>query len=196
MSGSASSTLRQKPSGDLSAREPERDVEHPALFSSVALDALYRHQASRLIRRFARKLSGVDAKDVVHEAFAKLASASVGSGGPVESPEALVSTVATNVLRDRARKAAREAVGLHQLAVDSNQEAVDPHRLIESREALRAIERALAAMSPRRRRIFMLHRFEQMSYAEIGREIGMSEKGIKKQMAKALLELRRAVGPL
>ena len=41
----------------------------------------------------------------------------------------------------------------------------------------------------------MLHRFEQMSYADIGREVGMSEKGIKKQMAKALLELRRAAGP-
>jgi RNA polymerase sigma factor (sigma-70 family) len=53
-------------------------------------------------------------------------------------------------------------------------------------------ERALAKMNPRRRRIFMLHRFEQFTYAEIGGEVGMSEKGVKKQMAKALMELRRA----
>ncbi len=195
MSSSASSAFRQDPPADLSASDSECKAERPALFSSGALDTLYRHQASRLIRHFARRISGVEANDIVHEAFAKLASARVGAGGPVESPEALISTVATNVLRDRARVAAREAVRLHQLAADNPAEAVDPHRLIESREALRAIERALAAMNPRRRKIFMLHRFEQMSYADIGREVGMSEKGIKKQMAKALLELRRAAGP-
>ena len=31
-----------------------------------------------------------------------------------------------------------------------------------------------------------------LTYAEIGEEVGMSEKGVKKQMAKALGELRRA----
>ena len=112
MSSSASSAFRQDPPADLSASDSECKAERPALFSSGALDTLYRHQASRLIRHFARRISGVEANDIVHEAFAKLASARVGAGGPVESPEALISTVATNVLRDRARVAAREAVRL------------------------------------------------------------------------------------
>ncbi len=33
-----------------------------------------------------------------------------------------------------------------------------------------------------------------MTYAQIGVEVGMSEKGIKTQIAKALAELRRAAG--
>ena len=65
--------------------------------------------------------------------------------------------------------------------------------MFEDREAVCAIERALADMNPRRRRIFMLHRFEDLTYAEIGGAVGMSEKGVKKQMAKALVELRLAV---
>lgn len=168
----------------------------PALFSPAALEALYRQQAGRLIRRFARSLGGADAGDVVHDAFAKLAVAKANADRPVESPEALVAVAATNALRDRARAAARQALHYHQLAADTAASVDDPHRYVESREVLRSIERALAAMNPRRRGIFMMHRFEHMSYAEIGREVGMSEKAIKKQMAKALVELRRAAGPI
>ena len=56
------------------------------------------------------------------------------------------------------------------------------------------VARALSDMNPRRRKIFLLHRTENLTYAEIGETVGMSEKGVKKQMAKALLELRCAVG--
>jgi RNA polymerase sigma-70 factor (ECF subfamily) len=64
---------------------------------------------------------------------------------------------------------------------------------LESREALRRIELALAMMPSRRARIFTLHRFEQMTYAQVANEVGMSEKAVKKQIAKALVQLRGAV---
>jgi RNA polymerase sigma-70 factor (ECF subfamily) len=162
------------------------------LFSAAALEHLYRTHTARLVRHLARRVGRDDAGDIVNEAFTKLACAGPDARRAIESPEAFVTTVATNVLRDRARLAARRAVQLEQLALDAGQSAADPHRLLEAREALRAVEQALQRMNPRRRRIFMLHRFEQMTYAEIGTEVGMSEKGVKKQMAKALFELRVA----
>lgn len=195
MSGFASPAARRKSSDPLPSDEPHHASTRP-LLSRAQLDSLYRGYGIRLIRRFAKRLSGVDAADVIHEAFVRLSNSKANERGPVEHPEALVSVIATNVLRDRARAAAREAAYRHEIALEPTSEGVDPHRLIESRETLRAIDRTLAGMNPRRRRIFMLHRFEQMSYAEIGKEVGMSEKGIKKQMAKALFDLRRAVGPL
>jgi RNA polymerase sigma-70 factor (ECF subfamily) len=157
----------------------------------MGLDTLYRRHAARLIRELARRVGRDVARDVTQEAFAKLASLRRG-GRAIESPEAFVTTVAVNVLRDRARAAARRALQDHQLVNDRGEVGPDPHRLFESRETLRAVERALAAMNPRRRRIFVLHRFEQLTYAEIGGAVGMSEKGVKKQIAKALVELRRA----
>lgn len=195
MSASATSSLGREPP-EIGADNSADTRARPGLLSPSTLEALYRTYSARLVRRLARRIGNDDAGDVVQEAFAKLV------GGPpatperaINSPEAFVTTVATNVLRDRARAAARLAFD-YQVAMGEQTSAPDIHRTAESREALRAIELALANMIPRRRRIFMLHRFENMTYAEIGLEVGMSEKGIKTQIAKALAELRLAAGDL
>jgi RNA polymerase sigma-70 factor (ECF subfamily) len=188
-----SSPLRSGPGGeqenDASAGRCSSDLR-----SVASLDAVYRSHASRLVRGLARWGSREDAGDAVQEAFAKMAAVLGASGSNPASPEAYVTTVATNVLRDQARTAAREALRDRELAFDAPAETPDPHDLMESREALRAIERKLASMNARRARIFALHRFEHMTYAQIAGEVGMSEKGVKKQIAKALVELRDAVG--
>lgn len=157
------------------------------------LERLYREHSPRLLRFLAGKVGREDAGDLVQEAFAKLAGMMPGARAAIERPEAFVTTVAINALRDRARTAARQALHMHEAAGYVIVPAADPQQVAESREALRAIERALSLMNPRRRRIFLLHRHERLTYAEIGSAVGMSEKGVKKQMAKALLELRCAV---
>lgn len=193
MNPTAHSALGQHclPQGD----DPRgQDAGERGVLSTAGLEAIYRRFAPRLVRHFARRVGREEASDVVHEAFAKLAAPSVAAGNAIESPEAFVATVATNVLRDRARAAARRALQDRQLAYEPHDSGADPHRVFEGREALRAIEGALARMSARRREIFLLHRFQEMTYAEIGGAIGMSEKGVKKQIAKALVALRAAAG--
>src|SRR3546814_7489986 len=66
----------------------------------------------------------------------------------------------------------------------------DPHQLLEARDTLARLEQAVGKLSLRRQRIFLLHRLEHLTYAEIAKEVGMSVKGVKKQMANALAELR------
>ena len=161
-----------------------------------ALDLLYRAHSSRLLRFFARQLGKDDALDLVHETFARFAGRGNAGFDPVAKPEAYLSTVATNLLRDRARAAARRALNHHRLLDEGGASASDPHKLLEDREALARLEVAIARLSSRRRKIFLLHRLEQLTYDEIAGEVGMSVKGVKKQMAKALFELRRDVGPL
>lgn len=157
------------------------------------LERLYRSQAARLRRYFARRAVGDDAGDLVQETFLRFATAAESGQPDLDCPEAYLTRVATNLLRDRARAAARNALYLQQQADAAAGRCVDPHPLLESRDALRGLERALAQLNSRRRKIFLLHRLEDMTYAQIGAIVGMSEKGVKKQMAKALLELRRAV---
>lgn len=194
MTASATSPLGCEPS-EIIADASTDASEQLGLFSRARLEALYRSQAARLVRRLARHIGHDEAGDVVQDAFVKLAGGSAARSGPIVSPEAFATTVATNVLRDRARAAARRALQQNTM-VRETVAAPDPHRIFESREALQAIERALADMTPRRRRIFMLHRFEHLTYAEIGAEVGMSEKAIKTQIAKALAALRLAAGDL
>ncbi len=161
-----------------------------------ALDALYRTHFARLYRFFSRRTGTDEAHDLVHEAFARFAGRESGASGPVATPEAYLSTVATNLLRDRARAAARRAAGHHRALGDHSAALADPHKLLEDREALARLELAIGRLNARRRTIFLLHRLEHLTYEEIAGEVGMSVKGVKKQMAKALFELRRDVGPL
>ena len=60
------------------------------------------------------------------------------------------------------------------------------------RDELARVERAISKLTPRTRDIFLMHRFEGLSYEEIGAEMGMTAKGVEKQMAKALIAIRRA----
>lgn len=164
------------------------------IFSKAGLERLYRNHGVALLHRLSCRIGREDAGDLVQEAFARLAAMTPAKRLAIECPEAFVTTVATNALRDRARAAARQAVQGWRIEDREGGVGSDPHDLMECREALFAIERALKRMKPLRRRIFMLHRFDHLTYAEIGEEVGMSEKGVKKQIAKALFELRQAVG--
>ena len=161
-----------------------------------ALDELYRTHFSRLYRFFSRQTGKDEAHDLVHEAFARLAGKENKASDPVAKPEAYLSTVATNLLRDRARAAARHASDHHRAVGEGSAAMADPHKLLEDREALARLELAIGRLNARRRKIFLLHRLEHLTYEEIAGEVGMSVKGVKKQMAKALFELRRDVGPL
>ena len=165
----------------------------PSPLASV-LDRMYRSQAVRLRRYFARRTSSDDAGDLVQETFVRFASAAAAGQSDIDCPEAYLTRVATNLLRDRARAAAHNALYLQNQAHGATGRHVDPHPLLEARDALHGLDRALARLSPRRKKIFLLHRLEDMTYAEIGAVVGMSEKGVKKQMAKALFELRQAFG--
>ncbi|MBS0503518.1 MAG: sigma-70 family RNA polymerase sigma factor [Proteobacteria bacterium] len=164
--------------------------------ADTGLALLYRTCSNRLARYFSRRGGGDDALDLVHDTFVRFAALDPHAARAIATPEAYLNRVATNLLRDRARMAARRALAAQGEAAAPEAVAADPHRLLEEREALARLEQAVARMSARRRRIFLLHRVEGLTYARIGEEVGMSVKGVKKQMAKALSELRRDMGPL
>lgn len=184
---------------ELSAPRLAEDTPFPPddrVPANTGLATLYQACSDRLARYFARRGGGDDTLDLVHDAFVRLAALDPHAARAIATPEAYLSRVATNLLRDRARAAARRALEAQGDAAIVEADTADPHRLLEERDALARLEQAISRMSVRRRRIFLLHRVEGLTYAQIGEEVGMSIKGVKKQMAKALSELRRDVGPL
>lgn len=56
-------------------------------------------------------------------------------------------------------------------------------------ELLRRLEEAVAAMPRKQREIFLAHRLDEMSYAEISRRTGLSVKQVERQMARAIYKL-------
>lgn len=161
-----------------------------------SLDDLYRQHAARLLRFFSRRTGATDAADLVHEAFVRMAGTEPGLARTTDTPGAYLTRIATNLLRDRAKMAVRRSAALHSAYDDRDHSGADPHQLLDHREKLAKLDAGVQRLNRRTREIFLLHRVEGLTYAQIAEETGMSVKGVKKQMMKALLHLRRDVGPL
>lgn len=109
----------------------------------------------------------------------------------LERPQAYLSRIATNLLRDRAKRAARQMTGSHVPADETRLAGHDQQRLLESRDMLARVEAAMLKLRPKTREIFMAHRIDGLSYSEIAERTGLSVRGVEKQMSKAIAQLDR-----
>ena len=64
---------------------------------------------------------------------------------------------------------------------------------LERDELLRDLRTAVRALPGRRREIFVLHRVNGLSYAQIASVLGISVKTVENQMGRALQQLRKAL---
>lgn len=159
--------------------------------AALRLADLYRSESPKLVRMFTRRTRNpTDAHDLVQDVFFRFVRLREGARG-LDKPQAYLRRIASNLLKDRAKAAARRSDSLHIVADEETLPAVDQQRALESRDMLRRLEGALTKLKPRTREIFMAHRIEGLSYAEIAERTGLSVKGVEKQMSKAILQLDR-----
>lgn len=175
---------RQLPEGD--SRPPDDWIGFPQ--PDFGIERIYRDEAPRLARFFARRVPADDVRDFVQETFRRLI------GHRPDRPAAFLTRMAANLVTERRRQAGRRSDALHDAYEDAALAGPDPLRHLEARDAIARIDAALATLKPKTRNIFLLRRVEGMSYAEIAEAYGMSVKGVEKQFAKAMLHVRRHVG--
>lgn len=171
---------------------PARD-RAPAAQQEHAIEALYRAQSAGLLRRFARNAAGDEARDLVQEAFYRLVRLGSEQFQSVQRAEAYLSRIAGNLLRDRAKAARRHAASLHEPLEEACVPGHDQQRLLEQRDLLNRLEQAMLKLKPKTREIFMAHRLDGLSYAEIAMRTGLSVKGVEKHMCKAIAQLDRSL---
>lgn len=157
------------------------------------LEELYRTQAPRLLRFFSNRSGSDDPRDLVQEAFERLVRKGAGFLGTLDRPEAYLSRIATNLLRDRAKFAMRHSTSSHIPVDDVPLAGADPHELLEARDMLNRLEFAMKRLRPRTREIFMACRLDGYSYAEVAERFGMSVRGVRKQMSRAIAEIDSAL---
>lgn len=68
-----------------------------------------------------------------------------------------------------------------------------PDAALETRDLERAIRRAVDALPPKRREIFLLARATDLTYAQIAEALGVSPQTVANQMSRALKDLREAL---
>lgn len=160
---------------------------------SVGLAELHRAHRGRLHRYFARNGAKQDADDLVQDSFLRFAAVQAKSPDKVvERPEAYLTTIAVNLLRERARVAARRSTASHIPADKVVLIGSDTIAALEARDELERVQASLARLSPKARSVFIAHRRDGLSYKEIARREGLSEKGVQKRMSKAIANVSRA----
>jgi RNA polymerase sigma factor (sigma-70 family) len=140
----------------------------------------------RLLRSRGRSVE--DADDLIQEAFLRLQV--YCREHTVEQPEAFLVRTALNLSTDQARYDRRQRLDygvLEKLAlVDPSP---SPDAVYAGQKRLLHWKRGLAALSPRRREVFLLNRLEGYSFPQIAERLGISLSMVEKHAARAVLFL-------
>jgi RNA polymerase sigma-70 factor (ECF subfamily) len=140
-----------------------------------------------------RRLGCADkAADIAHDTFLRVLSQSAPE--PLHSPRAYLSTIAHGLVVSHWRRQDLERAYLEALAQQPELSAPSPETRALAIEALVAIDALLATLPERARRAFLMSQLDGLTYREIGAQIGVSERMVKKYMARAMLHCLNAVG--
>ncbi len=177
---------------DLSAEAVERAlVDRIRAGDMAAFETLYRSYWQPLYAfafRYVR--SKPDAEDVTQEVFLRIwrARADWLPAGPVRN---YLYLAVRNAARDRLARAAvaRRSWWRHEKAETTQEFQCD----LESRELAAAVERALAALPPKRAALCRLRLIDGLSYAEIADRLGICTKTVETQLARGLKTVREQI---
>lgn len=158
------------------------------------IDALFRTEAAGLLRYFRRKVGDEAAPDLVQEVFVRIAGGRQTKA--LSNPPGYVRRIARNLLIDRSRrKTVSDPVFVpfelhHDLGKPAEQD-----KILEAAQLLGQYEEAIQSMTEKTRRVYLLHRVEDMSYRDIHRQLGISIATVEYHMMRALAHIQQVVDP-
>jgi len=113
---------------------------------------------------------------------------------PDNLSDAYVFTAASSVLIDyHRRRVANHAAASVEIDPILASEEPDAQQILEDRQTLRVMLDVISNMGLKRRRAFVLHRFDQLSYSEIAKTMGISPSSVEKYVMAALSELKACI---
>lgn len=142
----------------------------------------------RALERYVQRLLGnaEEAADVSQEAFLRVYAAELGDQTPVS--EALLYTVARNLalseLRKRTSRATDTVGDWDELRVEDTGLSVET--LLQNRQRVAAVEAAMERMAPKCLEVFRLRKIDNLSHAEIARQLDISPKTVERHITRAL----------
>jgi RNA polymerase sigma-19 factor, ECF subfamily len=137
--------------------------------------------------------SRVAAEELVQECFVKLWIARQNLL-TVENPLGYLQIMARNAGVDYLRRLSLDA-GLQKKVWAGISETENPTlQKIQVSETQRLINEAVSQLPPQQREVFMLSRYEGLSYQQIGSQLGIAGNTVKNHLVKALKFIREYLG--
>ncbi|MET0370724.1 MAG: RNA polymerase sigma factor [Sphingobium sp.] len=135
-----------------------------------------------------RQLSnGADIDDVVQDIWVRLCGRDADQPA-IGNARAYMFQTARSVLADRHRRASVRMRDRHGelTELDHPVEEVTPERVLMGKQQVLTVSQRIGMLPERTRDIFLLNRFDQMSYRDIAAATGLSVSAVEKHMMKAL----------
>lgn len=163
-------------------------------FSILYSDEIDRRWRSMLMTFFLKRLRNrTEAEDLTQETLVRgFRSCDICDIGT----RSYLFKIATNLLRDRARRDRTHQSGSHTSFSDPSVRSEDmpaeelgQERVLIGRERLQQVLKALSELDERTRDIFILFRLEKMKQKEISALFGISVSAVEKHVVKATVHL-------
>jgi RNA polymerase sigma factor (sigma-70 family) len=159
----------------------------------TCLRSAYLQHAQALKNYLMLTVSEADAQDLTHDVYLRMAGHP--SLSSVQNIRAFMFTAATNLLRDRWRKAnakfAPTLVNYEDCCLSD--EAGDPCEVVDWQDRLKRVNKAIAQLPAKPRQAFELSRMQSRSYSEIADQLEVSVSMIEKHISFALNRIRPAL---
>ena len=161
-----------------------------------AFERLFRSLAPSIHAFLARSAGrGAVAEDLLQTTFLKIHGAR-GSWRRGERVRPWAFTIAARVRIDWLRSQGRAEAELEGDVLNASERGEDPRDAVLARARAARVRAALDALPEPQRVVVHLHRFEGLSFAEIGKILGISEGAARLRAFRAYAELRTLLGDL
>jgi RNA polymerase sigma factor (sigma-70 family) len=138
-----------------------------------------------LRRYFEKRVGRAEAEDLVQDVFVAMQVR-----GALDEPEKVdryLFRVAAHILARRRQRPGWNWAAHAELGdIDAPPDEISPERILIANERLARLMQALDALPPRMAEAFVLHRFDEMTYAEIARRMGVSVRTVESFIARAV----------
>jgi len=128
------------------------------------------------------------AEDIIHDVFVYLWNERERLDFTINIKTYLYNAVKNRSLKQLSKKAVKQHQGLEIVLEEQGDDT--PETLLMSKELQESISAAINELPEKRREIFCMNRFDQLTYAEIASILNISVKTVETQMSRALKFLR------
>lgn len=147
-----------------------------------------------LLSFFRKRAHPADVEDLVQDVFVSLQARQTEA--PIENIEGYIFAVAMSAL---VRKGQRERTRRFHAHYDDQEaqslpDPFSPERIALGKERLAGAVRIMERLPPRTQEVFLLHRFEEMTYPAIAAALGISVSAVEKHIMIALKTLVADLG--
>lgn len=176
------------------------DPDNPFQFAMTAktphLIQILSESYGELVGYLTRRLGGrSEAEDAFQDTYLK--AQGIASAPEIANPRAYLFRIAENVATDRLRgRATRQRYFSNGEIPDTPADIASAEQVVDYRQRLKKLEAIIDDLPTRQRQVFLMHKFDGLSHAQIAGELGISKSGVEKLIMKALSTCREKMEDL